>query len=397
MNKMLEEEKLEKKPDEIGTKGSIVTKILIALVALLWVVCIVLLVQNVKLMNEVKDISGKMDTLAAKDGKLETQLKTVSDNDMLLWQAIDSIREQIAEEPEEDANQVAEYKHKVYLTFDDGPSSNTNEILDILNRYGVKATFFVIGKEGYNSQESLKRIVNEGHTLGMHSYSHQYKEIYESLDAFSEDFQKLRQYLYEVTGQESIYYRFPGGSSNTISPVDMKVYGEYLRSQGVVYIDWNADSGDASGKELSVEEMLKNSMEDVTNRETTILLMHDASNKPNTVELLPVLIEALQNLDSTAILPITEDTKMIQHVKLDPLVEETVEATEGNPEDQAIEGNESGENAESGETIESGASEEPVENTTEESDKTSEEADQTSGENLSPEEGGGVSDSSQSN
>lgn len=352
---MLEEEKLDKKPEEIKTKG-VLTKVLIALVAILWIVCIVLLVQNVKLMNEVKDISGKMDGLVAKEGALGSKIDTVSGNDMLLWQAIDTIKEQMAQEEQEEQQEAVEYKHRVYLTFDDGPSSQTDRILDILNRYGVKATFFVIGKEGYSAQESLKRIVNEGHTLGMHSYNHKYSELYESEEAFAEDFNKLRNYLYEVTGQQSMFYRFPGGSSNTVSPVDMKVFCEYLRDQGVVYMDWNADSGDASGKELSVEDMLKNCLDDITQRETTILLMHDASNKEQTVELLPVLIEALQNMDRTAILPITEETKLVQHVKLDPpeeKVEETAtsEETQGTEEISGAAGADGTENVtESGET-----------------------------------------------
>ena len=88
--------------------------------------------------------------------------------------------------------------HKVYLTFDDGPSANTDQILDILDEYGVKATFFVVGKEGYNDQ--YRRIVEEGHTLGMHSYSHVYRDIYESVEAYGQDLEKLHTYLYELTG-----------------------------------------------------------------------------------------------------------------------------------------------------------------------------------------------------
>lgn len=89
---------------------------------------------------------------------------------------------------------------KVYLTFDDGPSSNTARILDILAEYDVKATFFVVGKEEEKYQELYKRIVDEGHTLGMHSYSHKYDEIYQSVDSFAQDMSKLQEFLYETTG-----------------------------------------------------------------------------------------------------------------------------------------------------------------------------------------------------
>ena len=89
---------------------------------------------------------------------------------------------------------------KVYLTFDDGPSGNTSRILDILAEYDVKATFFVVGKEEEQYQELYKRIVDEGHTLGMHSYSHKYDEIYQSVDSFAQDMSKLQEFLYETTG-----------------------------------------------------------------------------------------------------------------------------------------------------------------------------------------------------
>ena len=106
---------------------------------------------------------------------------------------------------------------RVYLTFDDGPSANTDRILDILAQYGVKATFFVVGKEGYADQ--YRRIVEDGHTLAMHSYSHRYNEVYASLDAYKADLTKLHDYLYELTGEDCRFVRFPGGSSNTVRTV----------------------------------------------------------------------------------------------------------------------------------------------------------------------------------
>ena len=117
--------------------------------------------------------------------------------------------------------------HKVYLTFDDGPSANTDQILDILDEYGVKATFFVVGKEGYNDQ--YRRIVEEGHTLGMHSYSHVYRDIYESVEAYGQDLEKLHTYLYELTGVDSRIVRLPGGSSNTVSKDKIQDIIAYLQ------------------------------------------------------------------------------------------------------------------------------------------------------------------------
>lgn len=209
---------------------------------------------------------------------------------------------------------LEDYKHRVYLTFDDGPSTYTDEILDILDRYDIKATFFVVGKESDSAKEALCRIVEEGHTLGMHSYSHKYKEVYRSVDAFAEDFWKLRDYLYEVTGVESSVYRFPGGSSNTVSSIDMWEFADYLDSQDVVFFDWNISSGDAGSTLLDVDTLVKNCTADITQRENSVILMHDSADKHTTVEALPIIIENILALEDTVILPITENTEPVQHI-----------------------------------------------------------------------------------
>lgn len=214
----------------------------------------------------------------------------------------------VTEMPAED------YKHKVYLTFDDGPSIYTDEILDILDRYDIKATFFVVGKESDSAKEALCRIVEGGHTLGMHSYSHKYKEVYRSVDAFAEDFWKLRDYLYEVTGVESSVYRFPGGSSNTVSSIDMWEFADYLDSQDVVFFDWNISSGDAGSTLLDVDTLVENCTADITERENSVILMHDSANRHTTIEALPIIIENILALEDTVILPITEDTEPVQHI-----------------------------------------------------------------------------------
>jgi peptidoglycan/xylan/chitin deacetylase (PgdA/CDA1 family) len=219
------------------------------------------------------------------------------------------------------ADSTEQYKHLVYLTFDDGPSIYTDEILDILAEYDVKATFFVTGREDEASKASIKRIVSEGHTLGMHSYSHKYTEIYESVDSFSADFLKLQNYLYELTGAKSLYYRFPGGSSNTVSPTDMHEFAEYLEGQGVTFFDWNISSGDASGKNLSVDKIVSNSTDEISRWHTSIILMHDSADKYSTVEALPKIIEKVSAMDSTVLLPISEDTDTtpVQHIHMETM------------------------------------------------------------------------------
>ena len=203
---------------------------------------------------------------------------------------------------------------RVYLTFDDGPSAYTDDILDILDAYGVKATFFVVGKKGYTEQ--YQRIVDEGHALGMHSYSHKYQEIYSSVDAYRQDMDKLHDYLYELTGVDCKIARFPGGSSNKkTSRVNMQELIRYLGEVGIQYYDWNVSSGDAAAVPIDAEQIADNVLDHVDRYNTVIVLMHDAAGKKSTVEALPTIIESILQSENTVLLPITEDTIPIQHVK----------------------------------------------------------------------------------
>lgn len=205
-------------------------------------------------------------------------------------------------------------ERQVYLTFDDGPSSNTDQILDILKEYDVKATFFVVGKTDERSVKAYQRIVDEGHTLAMHSYSHKYDEIYESKEAFAKDLNSLQEYLYETTGVWPRIYRFPGGSSNTVSKVDMQELIEYLTDIGITYFDWNVASGDAVSRTLPADTIVDNCLSGIEKQKESVILMHDASNKGTTVEALPRIIEAIQERGDTGILPITDETVPVQHI-----------------------------------------------------------------------------------
>ena len=218
-----------------------------------------------------------------------------------------------AEEPAK-INPVKSSGKKVYLTFDDGPSSNTDQILDILKDYDVKATFFVVGKTDERSVKAYQRIVEEGHTLAMHSYSHGYDEIYESKEAFARDLNSLQEYLYETTGVWPRIYRFPGGSSNTVSKVDMQELIEYLTDIGITYFDWNVASGDAVSRTLPAETIVNNCLSGIEKQKESVILMHDASNKGTTIEALPQIIEAIQEQGDAELLPITDETVPVQHI-----------------------------------------------------------------------------------
>lgn len=265
-----------------------------------------------------KTLEQRLDELDIRNQELQTLLQQLQEQKSTPVQT-PQIQEDSsgaeASEPVAEESSGQEEIHKVYLTFDDGPSIYTNDILDILDSYNVKSTFFVVGKEETNAEEALQRIVDEGHTLGMHSYSHKYKELYESMDSFTQDFARIRDYIYQATGEESVCYRFPGGSSNTVSEIDMHDFIDYLDSQGVEYYDWNVSSGDGGSMKLSTDTLLENCTKDIDTRDTSIILLHDSAEKPTTVEALPDIIENILARPDTVILPITENTRPIHHIE----------------------------------------------------------------------------------
>lgn len=203
-------------------------------------------------------------------------------------------------------------RHYVYLTFDGSPSNNTGRILDILSTYNVKATFFVVGNEDEEMKSVYQRIVNEGHTLGMHSYSNKYSSLYASTDAFMNDLEKLQGYLMNVTGVSSMFYRFPGGSGNQISDINMVDYVRILNQRGITYFDWNVSAGD-SANDYSIDDVVNQVASGVRNYKTSVVLLHDADNKSTTVDALGPLIEALEKMDAE-LLPIDENTNLIQYI-----------------------------------------------------------------------------------
>lgn len=179
----------------------------------------------------------------------------------------------------------------VYLTFDDGPSPRTPEVLQILADNGVKATFFV--KNGGKYNHYMKDIVAGGHTIALHTYSHDYPAIYASDEAFLNDLQQISDLVYNETGVRSKIMRFPGGSSNTKSRQFnqgiMTRMVKKVTDMGYAYYDWNLSSGDASGGKVPANTIINNCRK-VPRNNTVIVLMHDAGDKRTTVEALPQVI-----------------------------------------------------------------------------------------------------------
>lgn len=187
----------------------------------------------------------------------------------------------------------------VYLTFDDGPSSNiTPQILDILKEKGVKATFFVLDY-GQNTEHLIKRIVEEGHSIAIHGGSHDYATVYSSADSYLNGLDYMKEKIKNTTGVETRTIRFPGGSSNTVSRkycegVMSTLVRETLK-RGYRYFDWNVASGDSGGVKTS-EGVYNNVTQGLKNTRSNVVLMHDFSGNQKSVDALPGIIDfAKQN------------------------------------------------------------------------------------------------------
>ncbi len=202
---------------------------------------------------------------------------------------------------------------KVYLTFDDGPSPYTDEILDILKEENVKATFFVVASSTKYSQQ-MNRIVDEGHAIGIHSTSHDYSVIYKDINSFKNDVETAGNNIFQMTGVRTKLYRFPGGSSNQVSTVPIKDCIDYLNKNGYTYFDWNAMNDDAEVVDHTAEYLKDTALGYIrANEGNSVVLMHDLEGHHETVEALKPLIQTLKS-EGYEILPITKDTTPVQHV-----------------------------------------------------------------------------------
>ena len=182
----------------------------------------------------------------------------------------------------------------VYLTFDDGPSTLTEPLLDVLDKYKVKATFFVVGVNDKNEARDLKAIASRGHAIGVHSWTHDYRKIYASPQAFFEDYDKMHQAIFDATGVDTKILRFPGGSVNGYNTKTRAAICEELRRRGVVYFDWNAGGEDASGQ-TTPDGIYRTAMRGVRAHRVSVVLFHNTSAKGATLRQMPKFISTLQS------------------------------------------------------------------------------------------------------
>ena len=202
------------------------------------------------------------------------------------------------------------------LTFDDGPSDRvTPRVLDTLKEYNVHATFFIVNY-GESGKALIRRMIDEGHTVAIHGYSHDYAAIYKSDEAFMQNIYRLRDRLRSDFGYEAAIIRFPGGSSNTVSRQYsvgiMSRLAQRVQAEGFTYFDWNVSSGDAAGTPASSGQIYNNVTSALRHGRSNVVLMHDAGAKGTTADALPDIIRyCLAN--GYSIQPITPATKPVHH------------------------------------------------------------------------------------
>lgn len=181
----------------------------------------------------------------------------------------------------------------VYLTFDDGPSANTPAVLDELDKHGVKATFFVVtgNKNEETTKEMLNEILSRGHQIGIHTYSHDYKAIYASVDAFLADLDKVNQFVYEATGIRPSVYRFPGGSLNNFNKAVVHDIMNEMARRGFTVYDWNSSTQDAEGKGFDSQQLADNAISTFSGRQRVIILTHDGGGQKKTAAAIGPIVE----------------------------------------------------------------------------------------------------------
>ena len=243
--------------------------------------------------------------------RIEAEQKAQEEEKMRIAMEAQKREEELRRQKEEEENATG----VIFLTFDDGPTSDsTPQILDILKKRDIKATFFILHYDEHR-EPLIKREKEEGHTIALHGYSHTYSEVYPSADACLENFRKIKEQVYQTTGTESKIIRFPGGSSNVIS----KKYCEGVMTEltkrvideGYRYFDWNVDSDDAGHAKTS-EKVYQNVTTGIKPGRNNVVLMHDFAGNHKTIDALDSIIS--WGLEQGYVFRrITEETSMVKH------------------------------------------------------------------------------------
>lgn len=199
-----------------------------------------------------------------------------------------------------------ELEKLVYLTFDDGPSKHTPEVLDLLKEEGIQATFFVLGEQVLRYPDIVKRIVDEGHAIGNHTYNHQYKQLYSSFSEFADQIMKTDEAIYETTGIRTTLVRAPGGTYTNFD----QGYFDAVAAAGYQVHDWNVDSGDSRRRGVPAAEIVA-TVQASRLVNTLNVLLHDGSGHEESVKALPAIIAYYKNKDYS-FAPLSNEVKPIQ-------------------------------------------------------------------------------------
>jgi peptidoglycan/xylan/chitin deacetylase (PgdA/CDA1 family) len=260
------------------------------------------------------DLDGDISSSVQIDGKIDTskagdQVLTYTSTDAAGNTATISRTIHVLKEGEKNPNAI-------YLTFDDGPSDTvTPEVLKILKKYKIKATFFILNYSD-DDKEILQQMIDEGHTIGIHGYSHDYEKIYQSVDTFMDNITKLDEKLQKDFNYKPFVIRFPGGSSNTIS----RKYSEGIMTKlvkkvsdaGYDYLDWNVDSEDATGNNVAKKKLIANVTGGLQENRDNVVLMHDTNAKMTTAKSLKKIIKYAK-ANGFEFYAFTEGTPAVHH------------------------------------------------------------------------------------
>lgn len=244
-----------------------------------------------RLQQSQQEAQAELDALRAEVDDRLLEISAKQEEIDRLQAEIEQLDKELIEARKNNPNQKI-----AYLTFDDGPSSQTLRILDVLREKDAVATFFVI-KTDY--PQYMKNIVEQGSVIGLHSYSHRYSEIYSSVDAYFADLERIQTLVVKQTGRPTDIMRFAGGSSNLVSRQYsrgiMSALTKEVANRGYQYFDWNCDSGDAAGNNVPAATLVENVKRGVGTKRQVCILMHDSENKRSTAEALPEIIDFLRN------------------------------------------------------------------------------------------------------
>jgi len=265
-------------------------KVAIAILFFILIICLILVIKNY-----IQKINGYK---AYK--QYEMQLQTInSQKEQKQEEKHSAVKIPVlTEKAKEDIKNIYHSDSKrVFITFDDGPSTVTSQILNTLKQENVKATFFVLGSRVEVQPDMVKRIYEEGHFIANHGYSHKYNAIYQSPQTVLDEFNRCNeavQKAIQVPEYNSHLFRFPGGSVGGRYAEIKNEATELLKQNNIMYVDWNALTGDAETNDLSVELEIRRLQETISGRNSVVILMHDAQAKKVTAEALPQIISYLR-------------------------------------------------------------------------------------------------------